>query len=185
LMESGLPTPEGEVVDFASVPGQGIEATVHLSNGRGTARIRIGKKDYIVNGAMDKGYHFPALLESFEDHQANQARTVIFASIMPANTDRHSVPIPIVALSLMDAPKLSSARAIESLRQMGIKVTMLTGDAQATAKAMARQVGIDENEVYAGVSPKGKAKIVGDLMEADGGGVAMVWIIDHLQKCPR
>lgn len=184
LSGAGLPAPEGEVVDFSSVPGRGIEATVQLSNGRAIARIRIGKKDYIVNGAMDKGYHFPAVLESFEDHQANQARTVIFASIMPLTSERHSVPVPIVALSLMDAPKLSSARAIESLRQMGIKVTMLTGDALATAKAMARQVGIDENDVYAGVSPKGKAKIVGDLMEADGGGVAMVCIVHRHPRMP-
>lgn len=56
---------------------------------------------------------------------------------------------------------------------MGIKVTMLTGDAAATAQAVARQVGIDEDEVYSGVSPKGKAKIVQDLDEASGG-VAMV-----------
>jgi Cu+-exporting ATPase len=57
---------------------------------------------------------------------------------------------------------------------MGIAVTMLTGDAEETAKAVAREVGIDEDEVYAGVSPKGKAKIVRDLMERDNGGVAMV-----------
>lgn len=174
LLNAGLPAPEGEIVDFSSVPGQGIEATAQLANGRGTARIRIGKKDYVVNGALDKGYHFPAVLESFEDHQANQARTVIFASIMPSTNDRFAVPTPIVALALMDAPKLSSVRAIESLKMMGIKITMLTGDAMATAKAMARQVGIDEDDVYAGVSPKGKAKIVSDLMEAEGGGVAMV-----------
>ncbi|KAJ9106293.1 hypothetical protein QFC21_001438 [Naganishia friedmannii] len=171
LQNAGLPAPEGEVVNFASTPGQGIEATIRLSNGRGTAKVRIGKKDYIVDDAIDKGYQFPVMLESFEDRQSNQARTVIFASIVPAQS---SIPIPIVALASMDAPKLSSARAIESLKKMGIKVTMLTGDSIGTAKAVARQVGIDENDVYAGVSPKGKAKIVGDLMEADGGGVAMV-----------
>lgn len=182
LLGAGLPAPQGEVVDFSSWPGQGIEAIVQLANGKGAARIRIGKKDYITNGALEKGYHFPAVLEAFEDHQANQARTVIFASIMSSNADSHSVPVPnvpvpIVALSLMDAPKLSSMRAIESLKQMGIRVTMLTGDALATARATARQVGIDENDVYAGVSPKGKAKIVGDLMEADAGGVAMVCLV--------
>jgi Cu+-exporting ATPase len=97
------------------------------------------------------------------------ARTVIFVSIV-----RDNVPIPMLALALSDSPKPSSAQAIQAFRNMGIAVTMLTGDAMVTARAIAKEVGIDEEDVYAGVSPKGKAKIVTDLMARDGGGVAMV-----------
>jgi Cu+-exporting ATPase len=55
---------------------------------------------------------------------------------------------------------------------MGVRVALLSGDSEATTRAVARAVGIDEDEVYAGVSPKGKATIVRDLQSA--GNVAMV-----------
>lgn len=61
---------------------------------------------------------------------------------------------------------------------MGITVSLLTGDGVETARAVAKEVGIEESEVWAGVSPKGKAKIVKELVEKmRRGGVAMVSLI--------
>lgn len=109
-------------------------------------------------------------MRSFELAQMKTGRTVIYASII-----RNGTAIPLLSLALADAPKPSSAHAIDSLLRMGIQVSLLTGDSEITARAIAKQVGIDEDEVYAGVSPRGKAKIVRDLMLRDGeGGVAMV-----------
>jgi len=174
LSNARLLPPNGEVVEFDSITGQGIEATVRLANGRGEETIRVGKVDHILASDTKSSEAFgeislPALLRDFEAEQMKAARTVIFVSIVRDNT-----PIPMLALALSDSPKASSAQAIQAFRNMGISVTMLTGDAAITAHAIAKEVGIDEEDVYAGVSPKGKAKIVQDLMARDGGGVAMV-----------
>lgn len=76
---------------------------------------------------------------------------------------------------MADTLKPSSKQAIRALQAMGITVSLLTGDGVETAKAVAKEVGIDEREVWAGVSPKGKAKIVRELGEKmSRGGVAMV-----------
>jgi Cu+-exporting ATPase len=57
---------------------------------------------------------------------------------------------------------------------MGIEVNMMTGDGKRTALAIAKQVGIPPEGVWAGMSPKGKATMVSELMEKYGEGVAMV-----------
>ncbi|KIR97028.1 Cu2+-exporting ATPase [Cryptococcus deuterogattii 2001/935-1] len=174
LSNAGLPPPNGEVVEFESHTGEGLEAVVKLSGGAIEERIRIGKADFVLsNSKSDEAYaekqlSMPSEILEFEQNQMALARTVIFVSII-----RPTGVIPVTALALSDSPKPSSAQAIRALKAMGIKVTMLTGDAAATAQAVARQVGIDEDEVYSGISPKGKAKIVQDLGRASGG-VAMV-----------
>lgn len=162
LAQAGMPPPEGEVVEFESKTGEGVQAKVRLT-GRPTGTVRIGKTSFILDGKPLDG------LQDFEQTEQALARTVIYVSVV-----NDGIPTAVMALSLADSPKPSSVQAIRALRAMGITVTMLTGDATVTAQAVARDVGIDEDEVYAGVSPKGKAKIVGDLMERDGGGVAMV-----------
>lgn len=174
LSNAGLPPPNGEVVEFESHTGEGLEAAVKLSGGAVEECIRIGKADFVLsNSKADEAYaekqlSMPSEILEFEHDQMALARTVIFVSII-----RPTGVVPVAAFSLSDSPKATSAQAIRALKDMGIKVTMLTGDAAATAQAVARQVGIDEDEVYSGVSPKGKAKIVQDLDEASGG-VAMV-----------
>ena len=70
-----------------------------------------------------------------------------------------------------DTIKDSSADAVASLRDLGLLPVLLTGDNQATAKAVALQVGIDE--VIAGVLPSEKAQVVHRLQE-QGRVVAMV-----------
>lgn len=176
LANARLLSPNGEVVEFESVPGEGIEALVKLANGRGQEKIRVGKADFVLS-SDDKSAEaygdnsLPGALRHFEQSQSAQVRTVIFVSVIRPS----SPPLPVLAVALSDAPKASSLQAITSLRRMGIAVTLLTGDAAPTARAVAREVGISEDDVFAGVSPKGKAKIVRDLLAQEGGkGVAMI-----------
>jgi Cu+-exporting ATPase len=75
------------------------------------------------------------------------------------------------AIGLADIVREGSIEAIRELHQMGLKVAMITGDNQATAEAIARQVGIDQ--VLANVLPDGKASEVRRLQE-NGSEVAMV-----------
>jgi Cu+-exporting ATPase len=74
-----------------------------------------------------------------------------------------------------DRPKANSAAAIASLRDLGLRPMLLTGDSRATALAVAKQVGIeaDEQHVIAGVLPEEKVRVVADLQER-GYAVAMV-----------
>jgi Cu2+-exporting ATPase len=69
-----------------------------------------------------------------------------------------------------DAPRPDSAAAVRALRSMGLRVLLLSGDKEATARAIADAVGIDE--VVAGVLPDGKHRVVEDLKKQ--GRVAMV-----------
>lgn len=167
------------------------KAAFVLESPAASARIRdLGDKA----GGHDDGKHeganataeadLPRALREFAATHTGQGNTVIFVSLVPSTPTRPASfgstasPVPVLALSLTDMLKPSSVQAIQALQDMGINVQLLTGDAAGTARAVAREVGIDEADVWAEVSPKGKAKIVCDLVEAQGGGagggVAMV-----------
>ncbi|WP_369930272.1 copper-translocating P-type ATPase [Xanthomonas sp. NCPPB 2632] len=73
-------------------------------------------------------------------------------------------------LSLSDPIKASSKPALDALREAGVRCIMLTGDAAATAEAVAASLPIDE--VHAGASPEDKARIV-TALKAAGARVAM------------
>ena len=73
-------------------------------------------------------------------------------------------------IALADTLKEDSISAIAELHSMGIEVVMLTGDNEKTAAAIGKQAGIDD--VFAGVLPDGKEKIIAELQK--GAKVAMV-----------
>ena len=73
-------------------------------------------------------------------------------------------------IAVADVIKPDSAQAVQELKNLGIKVVMLTGDNQRTAEAIGRQAGVDT--VIAGVLPDGKESVIRDL--AKFGKVAMV-----------
>lgn len=70
-------------------------------------------------------------------------------------------------IALTDALKPEAKAAVAELKRRGIAVAMVTGDQEATALVIARQCGIDE--VYAGVSPAGKKKIVQEMQRKSHG----------------
>ena len=73
-------------------------------------------------------------------------------------------------IAVADTIKKDSRQAVSQLKNMGIKVVMLTGDNERTAKAIAAQAGIDE--VVAGVMPDGKEAVIRSLKKH--GRIAMV-----------
>ncbi|MCM1272385.1 MAG: heavy metal translocating P-type ATPase [Clostridium sp.] len=75
-------------------------------------------------------------------------------------------------IAVADEIKEDSIFAIKRLREMGLKVVMLTGDNERTANAIGRQVGVDE--VIAGVLPDGKEKVIRDIKKNEKTYVAMV-----------
>lgn len=74
-------------------------------------------------------------------------------------------------IAVADVIKEDSQGAVRELQNMGIRVVMITGDNEKTARAVGRQSGVDE--VIAGVLPEGKEKAIKELQK-DGSRVAMV-----------
>jgi P-type Cu+ transporter len=173
-----------EVVAFEGVTGQGIRAKVTLDVGGNVEGwdVFVGNASLVLGG---NGHgRLPRNLVEFEEHEAKLGRTVIFVSLAPwtsttkftsssAVSTYTDSPKPCVALSMSDVPKPSSLRAIKALQSMGIKCAMMTGDSEATALAISKQVGIPRELIWARMSPKGKASVITELI-SKGEGVGMV-----------
>ena len=136
--------------DFESVTGQGVRGTVH------GAEVRLGNRKLMDAAGIDVS----ELEEQAERERADGA-TVMFAS-------RAEVFLGVIAVK--DPVKTTSSDAVRSLQADGLHVVMLTGDTEATARAVARTVGVED--VVAGVSPEGKLEHVKKLQVA-GRRVAM------------
>ena len=134
---------------FEAVAGHGIEASVE------NRKILIGNAKLM----RDKGVSFDAATAS---RLANEAKTPVFVAI-----DGEFAGVVAIA----DAVKPHAKAAIEKLHSLGLEVTMLTGDNEKTALAIARQVGIER--VFAEVLPDGKADKIKQL-QSEGKIVAMV-----------
>ncbi|KAG1746556.1 E1-E2 ATPase-domain-containing protein [Suillus paluster] len=165
LASADVQTPALDMKSFESVTGAGVKALIALSGSHYT--LYIGNARFIT---QSNDAQLPSILTNYEAQESKLGRTVIFVSSSRAS----SAPLPLLAVSLADAPKPSSAQAVKALRAMGIEVNMMTGDGMVTALAVARQVGIKSEGVWANMSPKGKASLVTDLMKQGNGGVAMV-----------
>jgi Cu+-exporting ATPase len=136
----------GTATEVETITGQGVRGKVdgHL--------VAIGNAAFIGNVS--------ALEEKANVHRATGA-TVVFVSI-------DGKPTGLIAIA--DPIKPTTAEALRALREKGISITMLTGDARATAEAVARQLGIDN--VAAEVRPADKESVVRKLQE-QGKRVAM------------
>ncbi|CAE6387545.1 unnamed protein product [Rhizoctonia solani] len=148
------PHTEPTIESFESVTGQGVKARMTLAS-------HVGRTLLIGNAAFISDTNLPPKLQKFTDRESAQGRSVVFASLSK---------LPILAVSLSDVPKPSSAPAIKALHSMGIRVCLMTGDSAPTAHAIAHEVGIPREYVWAGMSPKGKAAKITEM----GKGVAMV-----------
>ncbi|KAH8116467.1 copper P-type ATPase CtaA [Phellopilus nigrolimitatus] len=165
--------PDVNVLSFESVTGAGVMSTVTLAGSSTHYSLYVGTAGFVSQSES----YLPTPLSSFAEREEKQGRTVIYvaiASSLSASLKSSARPRPILAIALSDVPKASSARAIKALQDMGMEVNMMTGDGHATALAIAKEVGIKPEGVWARMSPKGKAKVVEELMEKDRGGVAMV-----------
>lgn len=171
LAQSGVNVPDPTIHTFESYTGAGVKASISLSGSK--FDLFVGNARFVTQS--DDGC-LPSRLSNFEAQETSLGRTIIYVSMSTSSSQL----IPVLAVSMSDAPKPSSAHAIRSLQSMGIEVNMMTGDGRATALAIAKQVGIKPEGVWAGMSPKGKAALVTELIEKHGESVAMVCSISVL-----
>ncbi len=158
VQASDINLPEITINSFESVTGSGVKSTMSLAGFSGVYTMYIGTARFVSQTDYED-VRLPQSLLSFTENETSQGRTVTYVSLSSslAPSHRSSHASPVVAISLSDVPKASSKRAIESLRKMGVEVAMMTGDGHATALAIAREVGIKPELVWASMSPKGKA----------------------------
>jgi Cu+-exporting ATPase len=140
------------VHEFASSAGLGVQGVV------GEHAVVVGRASFIADWAM----HLPAELENARREAEGRGQTAI-----AVGWDGEARGLLVVA----DTVKPSSREAIAELRELGLRPVLLTGDNEATAKAVAAEVGIDE--VIAEVLPEEKAATV-ERLQAEGRTVAMV-----------
>lgn len=135
---------------FEALNGRGVRATV------GSRRVLIGNREFLFGEGAD-----PARWQERADALRAQAKTVVFFAV-----DGVAAGLAAVA----DPVKESTPEAIAALKQLGVRVIMLTGDSKRTAEVVARQLGLDE--AIGEVLPEDKAKHVKRL-QAEGRKVAM------------
>ncbi|MEF8795237.1 MAG: heavy metal translocating P-type ATPase [Salinivenus sp.] len=148
--DDGLDLPDA--TDFEAVPGHGVTATV---DGR---RVAVGAARLMeqIDIAIDTED------ENAADRLADAAKTPLYVAV-----DGEVAAVVAVA----DPIKESTPAALDALHNLGIEVAMITGDDERTARAIARELGIDR--VQAEVLPDEKAQAVKDF-QAEGQTVAFV-----------
>ena len=140
-----------DVESFASQTGSGIEARIE---GRD---VRIGNAAFLNGSGVQE-----SVQTEDEDALARDGKTIVRVAVGGELAG---------LLAVSDAIRATSEEAVRRLHERGVEVVMLTGDAAASAQAVARAVGIDR--VEADVRPEDKAAVVAAL-QAEGRVVAMV-----------
>ncbi len=139
-----------EVAAFAALPGNGVTAEQNgVSLCAGSLKF-IGTRTTVPDEARARA-----------EELAGQGKTPLFFC-------RDGRLLGMIAVA--DVIKADSPQAVRELQNMGIRVVMLTGDNERTARAIGAQAGVDE--VIAGVLPDGKESVIRKLKEQ--GKVAMV-----------
>ena len=136
---------------FEAIPGHGIRVEIEGKD------MYIGNRKLMLEQKIDL-----SSMEKESDRLADEGKTPMYLSV-----DGELAGIIAVA----DTLKENSMKAVKELRRRGVEVIMITGDNKRTAKAIAKQVGIDS--VLSEVLPEDKAEEVKKLQEA-GKKVAMV-----------
>lgn len=141
--ESAIQVPDPH--EFNIEVGMGVSARL---DGR---KIFVGKNDFLRR----RGVHISRDVEDAISHQTEQGRT----TILVANDIK-----PVGLIAIADEIRHETPCAIASLKAMGIKnITMLTGDNQTVAKAVAQEIGVEDFQ--AELLPKQKLQYVENLQK--------------------
>ncbi|XP_065851861.1 copper-transporting ATPase RAN1 [Euphorbia lathyris] len=141
-----------DAFDFSAIPGKGVKCFI---NGK---RVLVGNRKLMSESGIVISPH----VENFVVELEESARTGILVAFDDSL---------IGVLGVADPLKREAAVVIEGLKKMGVQSVMVTGDNWRTARAVAREVGIQD--VRAEVLPAGKADVIRSF-QMDGSIVAMV-----------
>ncbi|MGN0539610.1 MAG: heavy metal translocating P-type ATPase [Candidatus Fimenecus sp.] len=131
------------VTDFEALPGNGLYAKLENDE------IYGGSLKFIKEKAK-----VPSIIHENAEDKANEGKT-------PLLFCKNGKLLGVIAVA--DVIKEDSPKAIKELQNMGLRVVMLTGDNEKTARAIGRAAGVDK--VIAGVLPDGKEKVIRQLKQ--------------------
>ena len=139
--------------EFEAIVGRGVAGTID------GAAVVVGSRRLMEERRVDV-----SALAQAADATDTAGATLVFVAV-------DDTPVGIIAIS--DPVKAEAAEAVRELRAAGLDVWLLTGDARATAEAVAGQVGIELDHVVAEVLPGDKDAMI-ERLQAEGRRVAMV-----------
>lgn len=164
------------VSGFEGVPGgvRGVLSGAGEGAESGASRlIVVGTPEYLQAAGAQLSEAQLALLD--RARRAGLTTVVVARGEAPNNEAAEDAPAlqPVGMISVADTPKPEAAETMAQLRELGMEPILLTGDAPQVAQAIASQVGISAENVYAGVTPEGKSQVI-EKLQAAGHRVAMV-----------
>lgn len=172
-----------ETSDFSAVPGNGLSAVLDgkkifggnlkfiegVLNESENPKINATEENQESNETKENPQNLEEIKNLGEKSQNQNEKSLLVTDDIRKTADKLSLEgktplffaedgklLGIIAVA--DVIKEGSAQAIKELREMGIRVAMLTGDNEKTAAAVGKKAGVDE--VLAGVLPDGKAKAI-------------------------
>lgn len=160
-------TIDGTVGDFKAVVGKGVSVTVEpATSSRTRYLVQVGNLVFLQDNGVDVPEDAVQAAEKI-NLSVDVGKSTVKSS--GAGTTNIFVAIDGVYtgyVCLSDKIKEDAAAAISVLHRMGIKTSIVTGDQRSTALAVASVVGIDADNVYAGVSPDQKQAIVQEIQQS-------------------
>lgn len=156
----------GSVEGFEGVPG-GVRGELVRTRDEGKSRclVLVGTPEYLLQAGVP--------LTEKQHQMLAQARSEGLTTVVVARAIGTKDPQPVGLIALADSPKPESAQAITELHELGLEPVLLTGDAPEVAQAIASSVGINPENVFAGVTPERKSEVIAQLQD-EGYRVAMV-----------
>ncbi|UZJ52709.1 hypothetical protein CBS101457_002029 [Exobasidium rhododendri] len=134
------------IEDFESVTGSGVQCRAKVE-GASSHRLLIGNYAFLLS----QGCSIDGRADAFSVQESSQGKTTIFVAVDGSFA---------CAVSLADQLKVEAKNCIDGLKRMGIKCGIMTGDSEATARAVAKQLHIANEDVFSGMSPNGKRSII-------------------------
>lgn len=163
------------VSGFEGVPGgvRGVLSGAGEGTESGASRlVVVGTPEYLQAAGAQLSEAQLALLD--QARRAGLTTVVVARGEALDEAPRSTSALqPVGMISVADTPKPEAAETMAQLRELGLEPILLTGDAPQVAQAVASQVGISPENVYADVTPEGKSQVI-EKLQAAGHRVAMV-----------
>ncbi len=168
------------VSDFEGVPG-GVRGVLSGAGEGAESGAEYGTSQLVVVGTPEYLQAAGTQLSEAQLALLDQARRAGLTTVVVARGEAPNAEAaeeapalqPVGMISVADTPKPEAAETMAQLRELGMEPILLTGDAPQVAQAIASQVGISAENVYAGVTPEGKSQVI-EKLQAAGHRVAMV-----------